>query len=151
MPYADPEESKAYQRAYRLLYKAANREKLRADAKAYYESNRDKILTKNKEYRVVNREKIRTREKKYQATSRAKTQRLKRYYGITLEEFSKLRDSQNNRCAICLKPFLKTPSVDHCHRTKVIRGLLCNACNLGLGMFENSPISLTAAAKYLQK
>lgn len=39
--------------------------------------------------------------------------------------------------------------VDHCHETNKIRGLLCNRCNKGLGLFRDDPDLLEFARIYL--
>jgi transcription elongation factor Elf1 len=39
--------------------------------------------------------------------------------------------------------------VDHCHSTNKIRGMLCNRCNKGLGLFQDSPELLEFAQIYL--
>lgn len=76
-------------------------------------------------------------------------------YGITLEKLNEMRQLQKNLCAICGTPFDKTatgkPCVDHDHKTKIIRGLLCSICNFGLGMFRDSTDLLRKASKYLTK
>jgi hypothetical protein len=46
---------------------------------------------------------------------------------------------------------LDVVAVDHCHKSGQIRGLLCNACNKGLGLFKDSPIILEKAIKYLNQ
>lgn len=40
--------------------------------------------------------------------------------------------------------------VDHCHKSKQIRGLVCHRCNVGLGYFRDDPELLRAAAAYLE-
>ena len=42
-------------------------------------------------------------------------------------------------------------SVDHCHVTGNVRGLLCRACNLALGQFEDNIKTLNKAIKYLEQ
>ena len=40
--------------------------------------------------------------------------------------------------------------IDHDHKTKKFRGILCNNCNLGLGHFKDSVQRLSQAIKYLE-
>jgi hypothetical protein len=82
--------------------------------------------------------------------SKYKEKNLKARYGITLQEFNELKESQNNRCAICCKP-LNPAHVDHDHSSSLIRGLLCNGCNVGLGMFKEKVYYLLSAVDYLIK
>ena len=42
-------------------------------------------------------------------------------------------------------------SVDHDHKTSLVRGLLCTQCNQAIGAFEESPERMTAAMAYLQR
>lgn len=79
---------------------------------------------------------------------------LKRLYGISIADYNKMFAKQNGCCAICgrhqteLKQRL---AIDHDHKTKEIRGLLCNSCNAVLGsVFENVTI-LNVAIHYLSK
>jgi hypothetical protein len=41
------------------------------------------------------------------------------------------------------------PNIDHCHTTGKVRGLLCNGCNTGIGMFKESIPALLKAADYI--
>ena len=61
---------------------------------------------------------------------------------------------QNNSCAICginQSETVRKLSVDHNHETNQVRGLLCNACNLGLGQFKDSVVFLSYAIEYLEQ
>lgn len=73
-------------------------------------------------------------------------------YGITADQLLALEARQGGLCAICSKPCTegRSLSVDHCHVTQNIRGLLCRACNIGLGSFRDSPDLLARAASYLK-
>ena len=78
---------------------------------------------------------------------------LLRVYGITLEEWYDIYDSQNGVCAICKQECKtrKSLSVDHDHETGDIRGLLCNRCNRALGLFRDDPEVLKNATRYLEE
>lgn len=58
-------------------------------------------------------------------------------------------EQQKGRCLICLEP-ITDKAVDHVHGTKVVRGILDRACNLGLGKFADDPIRLRRAAVYVE-
>ena len=88
----------------------------------------------------------------------------KKRYNITFESYKARLEQQSNRCAICgisfdiLKkikinqvPGLGEPRIDHNHKTGKIRGLLCDDCNTALGSFQDNPLILIKAVKYLQK
>src|SRR5437773_988219 len=64
-------------------------------------------------------------------------QRIKQItkYGITLDEYHAMFESQNEQCALCYA-YLDRPHVDHAHGGIGIRGLLCFNCNGGLGQFK---------------
>ena len=71
------------------------------------------------------------------AKARLRNERLKRLYGITSKQWDKMFQHQQGLCPICLKPILKygnkegklAAAVDHCHKTKRVRGLLHFRCN----------------------
>lgn len=57
---------------------------------------------------------------------------LLRRFGITEEQYEELFQKQRGRCAICERPaetFKTKLAVDHNHKTREIRGLLCFYCN----------------------
>ncbi len=71
--------------------------------------------------------------------------------GWTPEMLETTRYEQGNACAICRKPFTKTPHADHRHVSPPEpRGLLCGNCNLGLGQFLDNSETLRDAADYLE-
>lgn len=77
---------------------------------------------------------------------------LKEKYGITEADYSKMLALQHEKCAIC-KCYQRYQrlSVDHDHKTGMVRGLLCVQCNRGIGRFFDSPIRLRRAAEYLEQ
>lgn len=83
---------------------------------------------------------------------------LKKKFDIGMKEYIEMAITQNNTCAICHQPerqmrgeTLKLLAVDHCHATGKIRGLLCVACNKGLGQFDDNEERLSSAISYLKK
>jgi len=83
---------------------------------------------------------------------------LQRTYGMTLEDYFLKLEEQKNLCAICkqvetrtFKGKLKPLSVDHCHVTGKIRGLLCDDCNNAIGRFKDNKNIINNAIKYLEK
>lgn len=85
-------------------------------------------------------------------TEEEKFSRLLKRFGITSADYYAMLADQNGVCGICKKPELrrKRLSVDHCHATGKVRGLLCQPCNLSLGLFNDSADNLRSAAEYLE-
>lgn len=84
--------------------------------------------------------------------------RLRANYGLTLAQYETMLAAQGGGCAICGAPPSSTQNygrerlaVDHDHSSGAVRGLLCAACNKGLGHFLDSVESLARAIVYLQK
>lgn len=81
---------------------------------------------------------------------------LVRKYGITIDDYEEMHVKQGGVCAICGQPetvkingYSYNLSVDHCHDTGKVRGLLCSKCNLSLGGFNDAIDLLTKAINYL--
>jgi hypothetical protein len=72
---------------------------------------------------------------------------------ISFEEFLDLIDKSGGHCAICKRPEGQERGlklrIDHDHKTNRIRGMLCNPCNLALGLFQDDRDRLKAAVSYL--
>ena len=62
---------------------------------------------------------------------------LRTTYGLSLDDYEALSEAQGYRCAICDGNWVGRLVVDHCHKTQRVQGLLCNACNRGLGMLKD--------------
>lgn len=89
-----------------------------------------------------------------------------RRYGITFDEVEQLLSDQGGACGICRKPwayckpakrardknlFIHHLCIDHDHRRNTVRGLLCNACNTAIGLFEEDFDRFEAAVAYLRR
>jgi hypothetical protein len=112
------------------IWRAKNKDKKNQDSKEYYYNNKEKVKE------VIERS------------------RLKRQYGITVDDYNEMVINQNNVCAICGKEETEKNnklSIDHDHETGMVRNLLCHKCNRGLGSFNDDIEILKNAVAYLSK
>jgi hypothetical protein len=73
-------------------------------------------------------------------------------YGITADEYWSIYRYQMGRCFICERAtgVRKKLSVDHCHATGIVRGLLCSTCNSRvLGHLRDDISAFERAIDYL--
>ena len=152
MPYKDKTKKREHARKYRL----ANKEKVLETERKYGEAKKEVIRGYSKQWRTENKEAIKQKTKADRLTNkeRYKTYDLKKSYGITSQDYNKMLEEQNNCCKICgfeYIPPAKYLCVDHNHTTGVIRGLLCDKCNRGLGHFNDNQELLVKAIEYLAR
>lgn len=69
-------------------------------------------------------------------------------YGLLPGEFEEMLAKQRGLCGICSVK-MSPPNIDHNHYNDEVRGLLCSACNKGLGHFMDDPKLLKAAIQWL--
>ena len=129
MPYKDPEKKK---KSDKDRYER-KKEHILKEAKKYRDSHKEERYNYNKKWVMSNKEK-------------AIDNQLRIKYGISLADYNKLKEKQNNCCEICGRhesEFKRRMCVDHNHVTGEVRGLLCNHCNTALGhVFEDESILL---------
>lgn len=125
---------------------------------------------KVKQRRQKNLHAVRQKEREWRGRNpeRAKGKILQKYWpGTSWKEalalFNELKLAQLNLCAICgnaeTAVYNKHPSkgkirdlcVDHCHTTGVVRGLLCDNCNVMIARAKDMPAVCISAANYLSK
>lgn len=109
--------------------------------KLYYQNNKEKKAIYSKIRRKENTKSYRNTAYKYK-------------YGISIDQYEKLLINQNNSCDICKisqDDLNYTLVVDHCHTTKLVRGLLCRNCNLALGYFKDNIETINRSISYLNK
>jgi hypothetical protein len=85
--------------------------------------------------------------------------RYHRLYNLSEKQLLQMAADQGGACAIC--GYVPDPStaqgvdkrlhVDHNHKTGEVRGLLCRACNTGIGLLQDSPKVLRKAEEYLER
>lgn len=81
---------------------------------------------------------------------KAKDARLRKRYGVTLEQFEAILDAQGGVCAVC-KQDGKVFCLDHNHKTLKVRGVICLNCNLRVvgGARDKDDLLINAAAYVL--
>lgn len=97
-------------------------------------NNRDKVRFKNR--------------KRYHSVTRYKM------YGVSPDWYDKKFLEQNKCCAICKRTESankRTFAIDHCHKTGIVRGLLCIRCNAGLGQFLDNEENIINALQYIRR
>ena len=125
--------------------------------KAWHARNKERHVAAVNRWREKNREQYLAYLERYNAADQRKRRdragHLRRRYGITLEDYDRMLETQGGGCAICGRPPRTDISlhVDHDHETGRIRGLLCFPCNNTLGDFKDDPKRLYAAADYLSR
>jgi len=153
---------------YYKEYYRNNREKIKEYNKQYHLSNREIANKKNKQwyidnpewrkqYNKDNYERDKKKREQYRKDNPEKAresdrkQNLRHLYNLSHENWLKIYEKQDGKCAICGKTFDKPfkAFVDHSHKTDEIRGLLCLKCNSGIGYLNDDPELLAKAMKYL--
>lgn len=78
---------------------------------------------------------------------------LRKYFNISLAQYTSLLGRQRGVCYICRRPpsVRFSLAVDHCHLTGVVRGLLCSWCNRGLKFYRDNPEWLRRAARHVNR
>lgn len=136
---------------------AESKEKIRARFALYWQRVKD-------DPRVKARARARANAWFRNNRARAFGYKLKASYGMSWSDWEALYDRQRGRCANpgCGVRFVDIladsvadkrlkPHVDHCHKTKRVRGLLCSLCNLALGTVHDDPRRLRGLIEYLRR
>ena len=167
----DKEQKKEYRRQYYLAHKQEEKD----SQKRRYWEDPERARKKAEEYRIKNPEKIKEIKKKTRLKNRNKNNKLnkiyyqthrpylvkeaglrnkKRLYNISPIDYEKLLEKKN-KCNICKTPYNGkrpfTPCIDHCHKSGIIRGLLCFNCNSALGFFNDNTNLIEKAIKWLSR
>lgn len=121
-------------------YRAKYREKLKAKRELRRAKNRAAYLQQRKDSHRRNRA---------VELKKSKSYHLFRLYGITLEDFYRISESQQGRCACCGVRDKKLV-VDHCHKTGKVRALLCQNCNCAAGHLHDDPRRAVLLSRYLK-
>ena len=147
------------------LYREANKEKVKLRTAKWVQENSERSKEYHRQYRKNNKENkkqydqeyrkskddpIRMKKRQYSKSRSAKDSVLKRNYGISLEEYEKMVDEQNNVCYICLESDSVKLAVDHNHKTGKVRKLLCRKCNTAIGLLKEDITIVENVLKYIK-
>jgi hypothetical protein len=145
--------SKEEHAAYMRKWRKDNPERAKATDKRNYDKNK-KGVKRTLEQRITNNKSVKNYGNRW--PDRLRNHDYKRHYGITLDQYNQMFEKQKGLCAICGKPETSKRkdkiinlAVDHNHKTKEVRGLLCMKCNIVLGYFEKHQSDITKISKYL--
>lgn len=119
----------------------------------YKASSGQRCVTCHKTYQREYRRRV---EKGVRLVNKDKKYAMKKRYGITAQDFDAMGKRQGWACASCgvrfdLSQRALGPNIDHCHKTGVVRGLLCNGCNRALGFINDNPATARKLADYLER
>lgn len=126
---------------------------IKEDRRKYNLENKEKLSESKKRWKISNYKKVlESNRKSYKRIGRSA--KLKKNYGIDIDEYNLLLERQNHKCAICQKE--KTESdrtfcVDHNHDNGIIRGILCRNCNSGIGLLQDSADIILKALIYIKQ
>lgn len=84
-----------------------------------------------------------------------RARQLKCRYGITLDDYDRMLQEQDGKCALCPATEGNVGKgtalhVDHNHETGEVRGLLCSPCNRAIAQFED-PDARFRMQMYIQR
>ena len=141
MPYSDPRKQREYQQKYRQNQE--NRLRQNALRRLHYAENADQICLERREYYQL-----------IKGTPKDKNRILKNRYHISLDQYEQYYAQSGGYCPICRTKFstkqATKATIDHCHKTGKVRGILCRRCNTGLGLLRDNPLFLQAAINWLK-
>ena len=131
-----------------------------ASTRAWQAANRDRLSVAQKARYAADGTRKREQAKRWHHENRPRSLESKRWwklsiYGLTPDDYSRILEQQGGACAICRAPANRNKAqrdfaVDHCHETRLVRGLLCHHCNVGIGHFSDRADLLRAAAYYVE-
>lgn len=134
-----------YKGGYRTECRSCERERYRLWKKRNpdkYRAKWQRDNDKRKENRTGNYD--RTPERR----AMSRNNHLVRKYGITLADEDALIEAQGGKCAACGRE--ERLVVDHCHKSSAVRAMLCNNCNVVLGLVDDDVDHLRKIIQYIE-
>lgn len=141
-------------RAVTTRYCSANcrREANRKRQRELYQANPERFKEAQARYAAKHPERRKQQIKKGNRKRRDKVRAwdLRKKYGIEPEDYDAMLEAQKGRCAICGGDNGgRRLHVDHDEGSGLVRELLCQRCNMAIGLLGHNPERVTAASQYL--
>ena len=133
-------------------YKSRCKECSKEDSKLYYKAHKVEIIHRTTQWYQEHRTEYNAYRRTYDPWKSRK-----KLYGIDKETLHKMYEEQDHKCAICGRTLTlcgkggDAVHVDHDHKTGKVRKLLCQRCNMALGLFSDNPDLLKKASEYITK
>jgi len=140
------------------IYEAENLEALRTRRRELEAirrlQNPSRALQKGRRAYQKYRDRISERNRQPENRSKRYFNTLRRQYGLTFEDYTKVLEEQKGLCAICRQTAVPDKKgvglhLDHNHQTNKPRGLLCRRCNTMTGFLEKHLNLVPSAIQYL--
>jgi hypothetical protein len=75
-----------------------------------------------------------------------RARKIRKKYNMSIADYDRMFAEQAGKCGICREECEQQLGVDHDHTSGAVRGLLCNRCNMAIGlMFDQAEIAERAA------
>lgn len=155
-------------------YRAEHRDEFNARMREWYARNKKRLRAQAAARRLADIGRIRKRERCYYAANKERAAvwrktyyeknkkhlvycQIHKRYGVTEQQYKERLKQQNNRCAICTKRPTRHKThgkrlyVDHDHKTKQVRGLLCFHCNTALGYLREDAVAARRMLRYIER
>jgi len=123
-------------RSTRIAHRAANHKYILAKERLYYQENKERLDAYKRKHSKNNPHLL-------------FAQRIRRKYGIGVDDYNSAALIQDGKCALCRRGDARLV-IDHDHKTGRFRGLLCVRCNAAMGTFGDSVEGLQKAMLYLE-
>jgi len=150
--------SSEYAKQYWRNYYFKNKKDIIEKRKIFRQKHQKRLNDISRDYHLTHKKEISESQKRWwndhreENLTKLRKRSLKLRYGLTLEQVDEILIKQDHKCAICKIPLAETRrTIDHDHKTGKARGILCQTCNAGLGMFKENFGIFTEAIQYLKR
>lgn len=137
-------------RRHKKKWESEHPDEVRAAKRRRYHADLERSRAAQRDWKERNPERIRVQQQRRLAKDHATGRAILYRHGITLEQRAELVAAQGGLCALCPQPLeelsTRQAHIDHDHLTELIRGILCNSCNVRLGWYERR---IELVAQYL--